>query len=191
MTEQKRLGSRRELRRITEPSVCRRCPWRAAHRRLLITSAGWMAEPADKPTSLAGLPQHKLHDYDLRLLAVRRYGDTAVALVESTQKGSSNAGELWKHTFRYTDVWVRRHEGWLFAVRHARSSGRSRPPSPIRSIAPSARGTVRLARRFRSVAVASLRACLRSSATPSRGWSSDSALIANGNHAYRSRRRFH
>ncbi len=78
-----------------------------------------MAEPADKPTSLAGLPQHKLHDYDLRLLAVRRYGDTAVALVESTQKGSSNAGELWKHTFRYTDVWVRRHEGWLLGVRHA------------------------------------------------------------------------
>ena len=85
----------------------------------LITTAGWIAEPADKPTWLAGLPRHKLHDYDLRMLAVRRYGETAVVLVESTQKGTTSTGELWEYTFRYTDVWVRRRDRWLLAVRHA------------------------------------------------------------------------
>jgi ketosteroid isomerase-like protein len=84
----------------------------------LITTAGWIAEPADKPTWLAGLAEHQLDEFELRLLAVRRYDNAAVVLAESDQKGS-RSGETWEHTFRYTDVWLRGGTGWLLAVRHA------------------------------------------------------------------------
>jgi ketosteroid isomerase-like protein len=84
----------------------------------LITTAGWIAEPADKATWLAGFGEHQLDEFDLRLLAVRRYDNAAVALAESAQKGMFR-GERWQHTFRYTDVWMRRADGWLLAVRHA------------------------------------------------------------------------
>jgi ketosteroid isomerase-like protein len=84
----------------------------------LITTAGWIAEPADKPTWLAGLAEHQLDEFELRLLAVRRYSNAAVVLAESAQKGS-RSGEPWEHTFRYTDVWLNRNAGWLLAVRHA------------------------------------------------------------------------
>jgi ketosteroid isomerase-like protein len=84
----------------------------------LITTAGWIAEPADKATWLAGLSEHKLDEFDLRVLAVRSYGDAAVVIVESTQKGR-RSGEPWRYTFRYTDVWVNQNEDWLLAVRHA------------------------------------------------------------------------
>jgi Domain of unknown function (DUF4440) len=46
----------------------------------LITTAGWIAEPADKPMWLSGLVEHRLDEFDLRLLAVRRYEDVAVVL---------------------------------------------------------------------------------------------------------------
>jgi hypothetical protein len=36
----------------------------------LITTAGWIAEPADKSTWLAGLAEHQLDEFELRLLAV-------------------------------------------------------------------------------------------------------------------------
>ena len=84
----------------------------------LITTAGWIAEPADKPTWLAGLGEHQLDEFELRLLAVRQHDKVAVVLAESAQKGS-RSGEQWEHTFRYTDVWVRGNAGWLLAVRHA------------------------------------------------------------------------
>jgi ketosteroid isomerase-like protein len=84
----------------------------------LITTAGWIAEPADKPTWLSGLVEHRLDEFDLRLLAVRRYEDVAVVLAESAQKGT-RSGEPWEHTFRYTDVWRREDTGWILAVRHA------------------------------------------------------------------------
>ena len=84
----------------------------------VITTAGWIAEPADKPTWLASLAEHQLDDFELRLLAVRRYDDVAAVLAESAQKGS-RSGEPWEYTFRYTDVWLRRNAGWLLAVRHA------------------------------------------------------------------------
>jgi ketosteroid isomerase-like protein len=84
----------------------------------LITTAGWIAEPADKPTWLAGLAEHQLAEFELRLLAVRWYDNVAVVLAESAQKGS-RSGERWEHTFRYTDVWLRGNAGWLLAVRHA------------------------------------------------------------------------
>jgi ketosteroid isomerase-like protein len=84
----------------------------------VITTAGWIAEPADKPTWLAGLAEHQLDEFELRLLAVRRYDNVSVVLAESAQKGS-RSGERWEHTFRYTDVWLRGNTGWLLAVRHA------------------------------------------------------------------------
>jgi hypothetical protein len=84
----------------------------------LVTTAGWIAEPADKPTWLAGLAEHQLDEFELRLLAVRRYDNVAVVLAESDQKGS-RSGETWKHTFRYTDVWLGGNARWVLAVRHA------------------------------------------------------------------------
>jgi ketosteroid isomerase-like protein len=84
----------------------------------LITTAGWIAEPADKPTWLAGLGEHQLDEFELRLLAVRQHDKVAVVLAESAQKGS-RSGEPWEHTFRYTDVWLHESAGWLLAVRHA------------------------------------------------------------------------
>ena len=84
----------------------------------LITTAGWIAEPADKPTWLAGLAEHQLDEFELRLLAVRQHDNVAVVLAESAQKGS-RSGEPWAHTFRYTDVWLRGGAGWRLAVRHA------------------------------------------------------------------------
>jgi ketosteroid isomerase-like protein len=84
----------------------------------VITTAGWIAEPADKPTWLAGLTEHQLDEFDLRLLTVRRYDNVAVVLAESAQKGN-RSGQPWEHTFRYTDVWVAGNAGWLLAVRHA------------------------------------------------------------------------
>ena len=84
----------------------------------LITTAGWIAEPADKPTWLAGLGEHQLDEFELRLLAVRQHDNVAVVLAESAQKGS-RSGEPWEHTFRYTDVWLHESAGWLLAVRHA------------------------------------------------------------------------
>jgi len=91
----------------------------------LITTAGWLPGPADKPTWLAGLAEHRLDDFDLRLLAERRYGDVAVVVVESAQRGVRN-GAPWDFTFRYTDVWVLAPDGgWRLAVRHASGSPRS------------------------------------------------------------------
>jgi ketosteroid isomerase-like protein len=84
----------------------------------VITTAGWIAEPANKPTWLAGLAEHQLDEFDLRLLLVRRYDTVAVVLAESAQKGN-RSGQPWEHTFRYTDVWVAGNAGWILAVRHA------------------------------------------------------------------------
>ena len=84
----------------------------------LITTAGWIAEPADKSTWLAGLAEHQLDEFELRLLAVRQHDNIAVVLAESAQNGS-RSGESWEHTFRYTDVWLSGDAGWLLAVRHA------------------------------------------------------------------------
>ena len=54
----------------------------------LITTAGWLSEPVDKSTWLAELSQSMtLASFALRLVASRRFGDTAVALVESEQSG--------------------------------------------------------------------------------------------------------
>ena len=59
-----------------------------------------------------------LEDFDLRLVATRRYGDVALVLAESRQKGTYD-GEPVAMTFRYTDVWVLDDAGWRLATRHA------------------------------------------------------------------------
>jgi len=85
----------------------------------LITTAGWLSEPVDKSTWLAELSQSMtLASFALRLVASRRFGDTAVALVESEQSGI-HAGTPFSMTFRYTDTWVLDDGVWRLAVRHA------------------------------------------------------------------------
>ena len=84
----------------------------------VITTAGWIAGPADKPTWLDRLTEHTLDEFDLRLVQVRRYDNIAVVLAESAQKGRQS-WHPWEHTFRYTDVWVAGNAGWRLAVRHA------------------------------------------------------------------------
>ena len=85
----------------------------------LITTAGWLAEPAGKRAWLEALSgQMTLDEFDLRLIATRRYGDVALVLAESSQTGTHNDAP-YSMTFRYTDVWVRGGTGWRLATRHA------------------------------------------------------------------------
>ena len=85
----------------------------------LVTTAGWLPEPVDKSTWLAEASKSMtLDSFTLRLVALRRYGDTAVALVESEQSGT-HAGTPFAMTFRYTDTWVLDDSVWRLAVRHA------------------------------------------------------------------------
>ena len=96
----------------------------------IITTAGWLADPADKRTWLEGLEEHNLDSFALRMLAVRKHGDVTVALAESDQQGT-RAGVPWQLTFRYTDVWVN-HDGVpKLAARHASALGsRENAPTP-------------------------------------------------------------
>ena len=85
----------------------------------LITTAGWVAEPVGKQAWLDAVrEQITLTDFDLTLIATRRYGDAAVVLCESSQTGT-HGGAPFAMTFRYTDVWVSEAGGWRLAVRHA------------------------------------------------------------------------
>jgi ketosteroid isomerase-like protein len=85
----------------------------------LITTAGWVADPIGKQAWLdAARAQMTLTDFDLTMIATRRYGDVAVVLCESSQAGTHN-GASFAMTFRYTDVWIAETGGWLLAVRHA------------------------------------------------------------------------
>ena len=84
----------------------------------LITTAGWLPEPVDKSTWLAELSENiTLDRFSLRIVASRRLGDTAVALVESEQSGT-HWGTPFSMTFRYTDTWVVDDGVWRLAVRH-------------------------------------------------------------------------
>jgi ketosteroid isomerase-like protein len=91
----------------------------------LITTAGWLPEPVDKSTWLAELSgSMTLDSFTFRLIASRRFGDTAVALVESEQSGT-HAGTPFSMTFRYTDMWVLDDGVWRLAVRHASAAPRT------------------------------------------------------------------
>ena len=85
----------------------------------LITTAGWVAEPVGKQDWLDALrEQMTLTEFDLTLVATRRFGDAAVVVCESSQTGT-HAGTPFAMTFRYTDVWVSEAGSWRLAVRHA------------------------------------------------------------------------
>ena len=86
----------------------------------LMTTAGWIPEPVDKSTWLAGISDRmSLDSFALRLVAARRFGDAAVALVESQQSGTHD-GAPFSMTFRYTDTWVLEDDDvWRLAIRHA------------------------------------------------------------------------
>ena len=85
----------------------------------VITTAGWLREPATKQTWIDGLSQHSLTDFDIHDVVVRRYGPVSVALVHSTQSGSFR-GASYTHEFRYTDVWwFQGDKNWQLDVRHA------------------------------------------------------------------------
>lgn len=88
----------------------------------LITTAGWLPEPVGKSTWLESASgRMTLDHFDIRLVAIRRYGDVAVVLAESAQEGTHD-GAPFSMTFRYTDVWVSESAGWRLGSRHA--SGR-------------------------------------------------------------------
>jgi ketosteroid isomerase-like protein len=85
----------------------------------LITTAGWLPEPVGKRAWLGALTSRvTLEDFDLRLIATRRYGEVAVVLAESSQSGTHD-GAPYSMTFRYTDVWVFEKARWRLATRHA------------------------------------------------------------------------
>ncbi len=85
----------------------------------LITTAGWLPEPVGKSAWLAGLADGmRLESFTLRVVASRRYNETAVVLVESTQNGTHD-GAPFSMTFRYTDTWVLEDDVWHLAARHA------------------------------------------------------------------------
>src|SRR5262245_2961466 len=90
----------------------------------LITTAGWLSEPAGKQEWLAALAgRMTLERFDLHLLATRAYGDVTVVLAESNQDGSHD-GNPYSMTFRYTDVWVKGDDVWRLATRHASTVAR-------------------------------------------------------------------
>jgi ketosteroid isomerase-like protein len=85
----------------------------------VITTAGWLRQPANKQTWLDALSQHALADFQLHEVAVRAYGVVAVALVHSTQSGHFRDAP-YTHEFRYTDVWrLQGGSAWQLEVRHA------------------------------------------------------------------------
>ena len=103
------------------------------HDDFLITTAGWLPEPVDKSTWLAGLTNRMTLDtFTLRIVASRRFGDAAVVLVESDQSGTHD-GTVFSMIFRYTDTWVFR---FMAAGHPARVGG----PSGSLSSAVSRRG---------------------------------------------------
>ena len=85
----------------------------------VITTAGWLREPAGKQAWLAALPAHSLEAFELHTVDARSYDAVVVALVHSTQSGTFRDAP-YTHEFRYTDVWTRSGaDEWQLDVRHA------------------------------------------------------------------------
>jgi ketosteroid isomerase-like protein len=77
------------------------------------TRAEWMAEnkfssPNEEPSS--GRTTYTAFDVDD--LAIRLYGETAVATGRSTPKGTNAKGEPIRGQYRFLRVWVKRQEQW-------------------------------------------------------------------------------
>jgi ketosteroid isomerase-like protein len=90
------------------------------HDDFVITTAGWLTEPASKQAWLDEVAsRHLLHGYDIHSVDVRAMGAVAVVLVLSTQRATWKDAPF-EGVFRYTDVW-RPDDGdrWRLAVRHA------------------------------------------------------------------------
>jgi hypothetical protein len=86
----------------------------------LITTAGWISEPASKASWLDALEAHgTLDEFEIHSVDLRRVGDGVVVLLLSTQSGVL-ADTPYTYNFRYTDVW-RADESRQFqlVVRHA------------------------------------------------------------------------
>ncbi len=90
------------------------------HDDVVITTAGWLNEPASKQTWIAEVAErHHLHGFDIHSVEVRDMGAVAVVLVLSTQRATWNDAPF-EGMFRYTDVWRSDDcAGWRLAVRHA------------------------------------------------------------------------
>ncbi len=79
-----------------------------------------------------------LDEFDLRLIATRRFGDVAVVVAESARRRGLTNGDAFAMTFRYTDVWVREGNGWRLALATLRESplGRRSSCSAVRLTLP-------------------------------------------------------
>ena len=87
----------------------------------VITTAGWMVEPAGRDEWVQQvIQQHLLHEFSIDAIDERPIDGVCVALVLSTQTGTWR-GQRKTFRFRYTDVWRPSHseEQWRLAVRHA------------------------------------------------------------------------
>lgn len=84
----------------------------------IITTAGWLREPASKRAWVDALTSHSLDAFELHSVDVRAYDTVLVALVHSTQSGTFRDA-AYTHEFRYTDVWTQSAAGWQLDVRHA------------------------------------------------------------------------
>jgi ketosteroid isomerase-like protein len=90
------------------------------HDDFVITTAGWLTEPASKQTWITEVAErHLLHGFDIHSIDVRDMGTVAVVLVLSTQRATWKDASF-EGVFRYTDVWrTDESGGWRLAVRHA------------------------------------------------------------------------
>jgi hypothetical protein len=87
--------------------------------RFLITTAGWLAEPAGRDEWVQEvLDRHLMHDFSIHSIEERDLDGVVVALVLSSQTVTWQ-GQRQTYRFRYTDVWSSKGEDWLLAVRHA------------------------------------------------------------------------
>lgn len=87
--------------------------------RFLITTAGWLAEPAGRDTWVQeALDRHVLHDFSIHSIEQRDLKSVVVALVLSSQTVTWQ-GRRQTLRFRYTDVWRATDGKWVLAVRHA------------------------------------------------------------------------
>jgi ketosteroid isomerase-like protein len=85
----------------------------------VITTAGWLEQPATKQEWIAGLTSGlRLHRFAIDSVEEHDLGSVVVVLVLSTQTVTWE-GEERDFRFRYTDVWRQRDDDWALAVRHA------------------------------------------------------------------------